>query len=76
MLERMFVGVPAGAYDRLLDFSTAITGTTFFVPTAAMLETLAQPPADPAAATENVAAEAPSAAASSSLGIGSMREHT
>ena len=35
MLERMFVGVPPGAYDRLLDFSTAITGTTFFVPTAA-----------------------------------------
>ena len=35
MLERMFVGAPAGAYDRLLDFSTAITGTTFFVPTAA-----------------------------------------
>ena len=26
MLERMFVGEPAGAYDRLLDFSTAITG--------------------------------------------------
>ena len=38
MLERMFVGVPPGAYDRLLDFSTAITGTTFFVPTARMLE--------------------------------------
>ena len=59
MLERMFVGVPPGAYDRLLDFSTAITGTTFFVPTAAMLEALAAPPADPAAATEDVAAEAP-----------------
>ena len=26
MLERMFVGVPPGSYDRLLDFSTAITG--------------------------------------------------
>jgi porphyrinogen peroxidase len=77
MLERMFVGVPEGAYDRLLDFSTAITGTTFFVPTLAVLETLAQPPADPAAATESVAAAAPSAAASSSsLGIGSLREHT
>ena len=48
MLERMFVGVPAGAYDRLLDFSTAVTGTTFFVPTAAMLEQLAQPLTDPA----------------------------
>jgi len=45
MLARMFVGVPAGSYDRLLDFSTAITGTTFFVPTAAMLDTLAEPPA-------------------------------
>jgi porphyrinogen peroxidase len=44
MLERMFLGVPAGAYDRLLDFSTAVTGTTFFVPTAAMLDTLAEPP--------------------------------
>ena len=44
----IFVGVPAGSYDRLLDFSTAITGTTFFAPTAA---TLAQPPADPAAAS-------------------------
>ena len=76
MLERMFVGEPPGAYDRLLDFSTAITGTTFFVPTAAMLETLAQPPAEPAAATENVAAEAASAAAASSLGIGSLRGQT
>ena len=50
MLERMFVGVPPGAYDRLLDFSTAITGTTFFVPTARMLEELAEPPSEPAAA--------------------------
>ena len=41
MLHRLFVGVPPGSYDRLLDFSTAITGTTFFVPTAAMLEALA-----------------------------------
>ena len=41
MLARMFVGVPAGSYDRLLDFSTAVTGATFFVPTLAMLEALA-----------------------------------
>jgi putative iron-dependent peroxidase len=45
MLERMFIGVPPGAYDRLLDFSTAVTGSTFFVPTTAMLEALAEPPA-------------------------------
>ena len=41
MLGRMFIGVPPGAYDRILDFSTATTGTTFFVPTAGMLERLA-----------------------------------
>ena len=68
MLERMFVGVPTGAYDRLLDFSTALTGTTFFVPTAAMLDALAERPAEPAqAATE------PPSAGSSSLRIGSLR---
>ena len=63
MLERMFVGEPAGAYDRLLDFSTAVTGTTFFVPTAALLETLAEPPAEPARVAKPDA----------SLGIGSLR---
>ncbi|WP_348787432.1 Dyp-type peroxidase [Leifsonia sp. NPDC080035] len=41
MLERMFVGEPAGSYDRILDFSTAATGTTFFVPTRGFLEALA-----------------------------------
>jgi porphyrinogen peroxidase len=72
MLERMFVGVPPGAYDRLLDFSTAVTGSTFFVPTAGMLEALAEPPGSPAAATAD-GPEAPPARASSSLGIGSLR---
>ena len=32
MLENMFVGKPPGNYDRLLDFSRAVTGTLFFVP--------------------------------------------
>lgn len=40
MLERMFVGEPAGAYDRLLDFSTAQTGTTFFAPSRSTLAKL------------------------------------
>src|SRR3954471_16401059 len=60
MLERMFVGAPPGSYDRLLDFSSAITGSTFFVPTAEVLSALADPPAE--RATD-----------SSSLGIGSLR---
>ena len=32
MLRNMFVGKPPGNHDRLLDFSTAVTGTLFFVP--------------------------------------------
>jgi putative iron-dependent peroxidase len=32
MLENMFVGDPPGNYDRLLDFSSATTGSLFFVP--------------------------------------------
>lgn len=41
MLERMFVGDPVGSHDRILDFSEAVTGTTFFVPTRGFLEALA-----------------------------------
>src|SRR5262245_11286995 len=40
MLENMFVGRPPGNYDRLLDFSRAVTGTLFFVPSATFLESL------------------------------------
>ncbi|VVN94191.1 putative deferrochelatase/peroxidase YfeX [Pseudomonas fluorescens] len=40
MLENMFVGRPPGNYDRLLDFSTAVTGTLFFVPSFGLLEAL------------------------------------
>jgi putative iron-dependent peroxidase len=38
MLENMFVGRPPGNYDRLLDFSRAVTGGLFFVPSASLLE--------------------------------------
>lgn len=38
MLEHMFIGDPPGTYDRLLDFSTAVTGGLFFVPTADFLD--------------------------------------
>lgn len=40
MLERMFIGDPPGLHDRLLDFSTPVTGATFFAPSAAFLSTL------------------------------------
>jgi putative iron-dependent peroxidase len=38
MLENMFVGRPPGNYDRLLDFSRAVAGALFFVPSATFLE--------------------------------------
>jgi len=40
MLSNMFVGVPEGEYDRILDFSTPITGTAFFVPSNSVLKSL------------------------------------
>lgn len=40
MLQRMFVGVPEGMHDRLLDYSTPLTGTTFFAPSASLLASL------------------------------------
>jgi putative iron-dependent peroxidase len=40
MLRRMFLGDPYGTYDRILDFSTALTGSLFFVPPAGFLDDL------------------------------------
>ena len=38
MLSNMFIGVPEGNYDRILDFSTAKTGSLYFVPTLNMID--------------------------------------
>jgi porphyrinogen peroxidase len=46
MIENMFVGRPPGNYDRLLDFSRAVTGTLFFVPSATFLESVNDDPQD------------------------------
>ena len=75
MIESMFVGKPPGNYDRLLDFSRAVTGTLFFVPTATFLEDVAPGPAA-SSPTEGESA-APSgpqpSAPDGSLGIGSPK---
>ncbi|MBN9168524.1 MAG: Dyp-type peroxidase, partial [Microbacterium sp.] len=42
MLRNMFLGNPPGTYDRILDFSTAHTGSLYFVPTVEFLD---DPPA-------------------------------
>jgi putative iron-dependent peroxidase len=47
MLTNMFVGKPEGNYDKVLDFSTAVTGNLFFVPDAELLD---DPPAGSIAA--------------------------
>jgi len=69
MLENMFIGRPPGNYDRLLDFSTAKTGSLFFVPSATFLENAAD------AASDASAPETPAAAPAGdgSLGIGSLK---
>ncbi|NML22288.1 Dyp-type peroxidase [Pseudoflavitalea sp. G-6-1-2] len=41
MLHNMFIGDPPGNYDRILDFSTAQTGSLFFVPSMDMLDAMA-----------------------------------
>jgi putative iron-dependent peroxidase len=40
MLHNMFVGGKTGRHDRILDFSTAITGSTFFAPSNSVLMSL------------------------------------
>ena len=75
MLENMFVGRPPGNYDRILDFSRAVTGNLFFVPSLTFLESAA----DDQAAAPGTAGEPPPVAARSerasdgSLGIGSLK---
>jgi putative iron-dependent peroxidase len=88
MLENMFIGDPPGNTDRILDFSTAVTGGLFFVPPLEMLEGLGEAEeseaSDAAAEREASDAAAESEASASvttaqpdpgdgSLGIGSLR---
>jgi putative iron-dependent peroxidase len=60
MLENMFIGRPSGNYDRLLDFSRAVTGNLFFVPSATFLEAAADMTDDGTADTPGEATEAQS----------------
>ena len=74
MLENMFVGKPPGNYDRLLDFSRAVTGTLFFVPSATFLDEVA---AEPRSARRMPRARPNSrqpAPTDGSLGIGSLKK--
>jgi putative iron-dependent peroxidase len=61
MLQNMFVGRPPGNYDRLLDFSRAVTGNLFFVPSATFLDAVGDEPAAVASQHDGT------------LGIGSLK---
>jgi putative iron-dependent peroxidase len=72
MLHNMFIGKPPGNYDRILDFSTAITGNLFFVPTSDFLD---DPPVpDQAVSGDDATAGNAPVAADGSLRIGSLRD--
>jgi putative iron-dependent peroxidase len=75
MLENMFIGRPPGNYDRLLDFSRAVTGNLFFVPTATFLENVPedQPAVAVASAKPAVEASLGTRENDGSLGIGSLK---
>jgi porphyrinogen peroxidase len=85
MLDNMFIGSPPGNYDRILDFSTAVTGSLFFVPSLTLLDDFADlggpSPATPdtesgtgESSTGDPAPAQPARTASDgSLNIGSLR---
>jgi len=77
MLENMFIGRPPGNYDRLLNFSRAVTGGLFFVPSAPFLEAVAedQPAVGEPSATAPVTEPAlsPRRENHGSLDIGSLK---
>ncbi|MGA3249356.1 MAG: Dyp-type peroxidase [Paraburkholderia sp.] len=75
MLENMFVGRPPGNYDRLLDYSHAVTGGLFFVPSAPLLDALADRNPSAVANDANAPESLPSAEPLSdgSLNIGSLK---
>jgi putative iron-dependent peroxidase len=80
MLDAMFIGRPPGNYDRILDFSRAVTGTSFFVPSATFLDAVT--PEIPALSLATESTETPKIDEKStkrarpsdgSLGIGSLK---
>ncbi|MFG3050109.1 Dyp-type peroxidase [Kitasatospora sp. NPDC048239] len=70
MLRNMFEGKPPGGHDRLLDFSTAVTGGLFFTPAAGFLDS---PPPPPAGYSAPAPAPAAAPVSDGSLAIGSLK---
>lgn len=77
MLENMFIGRPPGNYDRILDFSQALTGNLFFVPAANFLDAIGEEDSSaddaPAAPSAMEPKSSNDSKADGSLGIGSLK---
>jgi putative iron-dependent peroxidase len=74
MIENMFVGRPPGNYDRILDFSRAVTGTLFFAPSTTFLDSGGEvAPAAPTPAAKPTPPPSAATASEGSLGIGSLK---
>jgi putative iron-dependent peroxidase len=76
MMENMFVGRPPGNYDRLLDYSRALTGGLFFVPSADLLDELpdrAPASAETSTPTPPVSATPQEESRDGTLNIGSLK---
>jgi porphyrinogen peroxidase len=73
MLVNMFIGNPPGNTDRILDFSTAVTGSLFFVPSADFLDDLPDPPGTPEPPGPSGPPDPAGQPDSGSLGIGSLK---
>jgi len=71
MMENMFVGRPPGNYDRLLDYSRAVTGGLFFVPSSDLLDEL--PDRNPDAAPSSIGEGQQKDEREGTLNIGSLR---
>jgi len=72
MLRNMFLGDPPGNTDRILDFSTALTGGMFFSPTVDFLDDPPALPGPPGAGRRPGSASAPTSQ-NGSLSIGSLK---
>ena len=73
MLENMFVGRPPGNYDRLLDFSRAVTGNLFFVLQRRFWRARPTSLQPLPTSTSNETAESTTSMPDGSLGIGSLK---
>jgi putative iron-dependent peroxidase len=65
MLQNMFVGRPPGNYDRLLDFSKAVTGSLFFAPSSTFLDNISGDAPDATAGDSSLNGKSPAADAAS-----------